>query len=268
MDQQMSVADMIRSAQSRYGESQAGIAAQIERSPRLVRKILAGQISGENYRTAVTELYTSGRVTTRTPRARTKSGQVRKVRAKASTGSKSAVPPDTRGMNAPKVPRGKFEEDTQLLQGGNRIHTVTGPKTKDSKGRKAFFDSVTADVRKTTRSQARADKRMKFQVTVQDSKTGERHTYQMGSKSGYHASDILADVRTQHGGSIESWMNQQVENIRAGGGSPEISMSQASIVGVSATTFQADRTKGTRREEDAAGIRRGPGSRYRFGGWK
>ena len=99
---------------------------------------------------------------------------------------------------------------------------------------------------------------MKVRAVVESKDGTSRFYVNLGSKSGYHASDVLSDVRTDHGGDFEAWANDQMQKAgasKAGSSAPE-AMGDYSIVSMQVTSFEASRTKPERIAQDAAGTRR------------
>ena len=171
----MSISDLVIQTKKAYGLSWQGLADQFGRSEKMMRKLASGQSSGESYRTALTQLYTSGQVQTGVPRRRDKSGKMVKVRSKAGTGSKSATPAfDTRGAPAPKVGRNVYARKHVILPGNNRAATVTMPKSSRSSNRARAWNDVKTDLTSLSRAQAKTDKRLSPRVLVESSNGKDR----------------------------------------------------------------------------------------------
>ncbi|MDO5663130.1 MAG: hypothetical protein Q4G40_10570 [Brachybacterium sp.] len=253
MTEQMSMADLVAKTKSAYGMTWAEMGRQMGRSERMMRKIARGETSGESYRTSLTELYTRGQVETLTPRRRGKDGTLARVRSKRGATAKSVTPTDTRGRRAPTAPRGRFSVTTRHMAAGGRLDQVEMPKTARSQGRTKGWNAVKDALYRTTAaaSQRHGDKRVAFTVTYQDP-DGTRRQVPVGQKGGYHASDVVSDIRTKHGGDVESWVSSQASGVYS-------DMAKGSIVGVQMNTSDATRSKDQRRAEDAAGTRRGKG---------
>ncbi|WP_269929321.1 hypothetical protein [Kocuria massiliensis] len=232
-----SVAELINRSMSRYGLSKAEIARMIDRSPRIVTKIQRGELAGggENYRAAFEELADTGSTEVSIPRARTKSGRLRKVRAASGAEATSRTPRKGSYSHpkrvSPKKPAGSkktarrprpkprpFAQQSTDLGDNNRLYQVQGPPSPGSKGRNQMFSGIRDDIRRTARNQRHEDKRMKFTVQLRDKKTKQISTVMLGAKRGYHASDVLADIRTEHGGNVEDWLKSQVQSRRPGAG--------------------------------------------------
>lgn len=242
MSDQLSMADLVKRTKKAYGMTWKEMADQLGRSDRMIRKIANGETSGETFRTSITELYEKGQVETLTPRRRTKSGELARVRSKKGAPQKSVVPVDTRGKRAPNVPRGKYSFKTTHLPAGNRIHEIEMPKTRGSQGRKRGLQAFDNTMLKITKSQAHADKRVKLRITVED-QDGNRRRYEVGSKSGFHASDVRSDIRQDHEGDAEGWLRHQLDYVYPDTGT-------FSIVGVEINEHNAVRTKEVRKQED------------------
>lgn len=247
----MSMAELVTKTKETYGMTWAEMGQQMGRSDRMIRKIARGETSGESFRASMTELYTKGQVETLTPRRRGKDGTLARVRSKRGSAQKSFRPTDTRGKRAPTQQRGRFSHQVRHMPEGGRLHAVELPKTKGSQGRKRGLEAIRSSMYRITsaQSQRHADKRVRMTVTYQDA-DGGRYQVPIGSKSGYHASDVLSDIRAKHGGSVESWISSQAHAVYADMGSD-------SIVGVQMNEHTATRTKDERRTQDAAGTRRG-----------
>lgn len=254
--EQLSIQELVQRSKEAYGLTWADMGHQLGRSEKMLRKLAKGQSPGENYRESLTELYEAGQVKHLTPRRRRKDGKLAPVRAKNSSETKSVSPVDTKGERAPSVKRGRFRHEIQNMAGGNRITTTEMPKSPGSLGRKKGWESVRDELRRVSKSQAKKDKRVKVKIVL-EANDGERRIVSIGSKSGYHASDILTDVRTLHGGNMESWVNDQLQRIgnRPGSSVPE-DLAGFRVVQMEQTSFDASRTKVERREQDATGRRR------------
>lgn len=247
MTDQLPMAELVKRTKEAYGLTWKEMADQLGRSDRMIRKIAYGETSGESFRTSITELYEKGQVETLTPRRRTKSGQLARVRSKKGARNKSVVPVDTRGKRAPRVPRGKYSFSTTHLPAGNRLHEIEMPRT-GKVGRQRGLDAFDKTMLKVTRSQARADKRVKLSLTVEDPH-GNRRRYEVGSKSGFHASDVRADIRTDHAGDAEGWLRTQLNHVYPDTGNYR-------IVGIEINEHNAVRTKEVRKQEDQDRTRR------------
>lgn len=245
---QKSMAELISETKATYGMTWAEMGQQLGRSDRMIRKIARGETSGESFRQSVTELYDRGQVEHLPPRRRTKDGKLAKIRSKRGAEQKSVTPTDTRGRPAGRVKRGRFAHTTTVLREGNRLHRIEMPRSPRSEGRKKGLKAFDDTMLKISRSQARADKRVKVSVTVQDSQ-GQRRQYQIGSKSGFHASDVRSDIRSDHNGQVEGWIQRQLDAVYPDTGS-------YSVVALDINEHRSSRPKEVRKQEDFARTRR------------
>ncbi|UVJ37798.1 hypothetical protein [Arthrobacter sp. CJ23] len=125
------------------------------------------------------------------------------------------------------------------------------PKSARAKGRLAGIGELHQRLLSISRSQARHDKRVKLQVIYRTD--GRGRVMEIGSKSGYHASDILSDVRDLHGGDMTSWiLSQSRERYE------NLDLKKSPLVSVTMTVFNAVRTKPARKAQDAAGTQPAP----------
>lgn len=247
MNDELSMSELVIRTKQAYNMTWREMGEQLGRSERMIRKIARGETSGESYRKSVTELYTAGHVDTLTPRRRAKDGHLVPVRAKRGAKQNTRVPEDTRGRRAGAVRRGRFAQSTTNLPDGNRLHHIEMPRSK-GKGRQKGMDAFNSEMLKITRSQARKDKRVKLTLTVEDSH-GERRQYQVGSKSGFHASDVRSDIRSDHGGSADDWFQRQLSAVY-----PDLGTQR--VVAIDINEHTAVRTKEVRKREDANRTRR------------
>lgn len=255
----MSTAELVTRCKSAYGLSWKTLGEAFGRSERMMRKIANGETSGESFRPALRQLYSTGQVTSGVPRRRDKSGKMVKVRSSSKSGTKSAAPKfDTRGTPAPKQGRNMFKAKMTYLPGNNRSAVVNMPKSKYSPNRGKGWEAVKGSLTSLSRSQHHTDKRIKPRILVESSDGKDRKWVQLGDKSGYHLSDAVKDVRTRHGGSWESWTQDQLNKVSqapAGSSAPE-SMAGYSVVGFNYQSHDAQRSKAERQAQDAAGTRR------------
>lgn len=247
-EEMMSMADLVKTTKETYGLTWKDMANQLGRSDKMIRKIATGETSGESFRRSITELYERGEVEHMTPRRRSKDGGLARVRSKSGAEQKSFIPEDTRGRRVEPVKRGRYSHTTTALAEGNRLHHIEMPKTPNSQGRKKGLAAIDRVLLQITKSQARRDKRVKFNVTVEDAE-GNRRLLEIGSKSGFHASDVRSDMRTDHGGSAEKWLDDEVNKVYR-------DLGTFTVVSVDINEFSAVRDKTTRKQEDAARTRR------------
>lgn len=248
------IAELVHRIKTTYHTSNRELANLIGRSEKLIRNLHHGKTPGENYRRTLTELYNTGTITHLTPRRRTKEGKLIRIRTKAGTHKTSITPTDTRGGRAPNKTRGRYRHTTQLLTNGGRIHTTEMPPSPRAKGRAKGFKTVHDTLIKITRSQAHADKRVTPTITVQDP-NGTRRELRIGTKDGYHASDILTDINHDHHGDTEAWAQQQLTHVYGSDNSK--------IVTITLNEHTATRTKAQRKQQDATGTRRRTWNAYK-----
>ncbi|WP_432570885.1 hypothetical protein [Kineococcus sp. SYSU DK005] len=211
-----------------YGMSIAEIAHELNRSPRMVRKIVRGETSGEAYRTTLTELVDTGRATTRPARRRDRTGQVVPVRAPrgattttvrpAEQAPAPAAPPPAAGAGptgrrrrtgqpgtgtaqptTPAVP----PQSTTYLPGGARQHSVRVPQR--GRDREAGRQQVAAWLRAAARGQRAGRKNVRFTVHLTDGRA-----VTVGDKGGYAVSAALARSRAE-GQDPFAWLNEEIQ---------------------------------------------------------
>lgn len=227
--EQPSVGAMLRELRGR-GVQMAELGRMLDRSPRMIRKILEGKTSGESYREAVTELHTRGTVSTPPPRRTTADGQVVPVRGHGGTLTSPAVhpaPTPAAEEGAGERPaRGRFTEKTTVLPGGARMIEVTAPKTKGAVGRDQANDAFVSAVRRGAQGQRWDTKRVKFQVETSDGRS-----FPVGDKWGYAVSDVLGNA---HGfaGDAMGWLKKQAEHRYTG-----MERAGVTVTGVTMTVY-------------------------------
>lgn len=177
------------------------IANELQRDPRMVSKILRGETSGEAYRKTLTELVNTGSASTVPARRRRKDGSVVPVRAAG--GEKSTTPPDTGGRYVAQPKRGAYSTRTSYMPEGGRIHEITLPKTKGTKGRGEGTQEILRRARSAAKSQAWGQKNVKFELTFANGRVME-----VGSKGGYPVSDFLRKSK-EFGNDAISWLMDQ-----------------------------------------------------------
>lgn len=257
-DDQLSPAELIQRVRSAYNLTWAELGAAMNRSPRMMQKVARGETSGESYRAALTELHESGSISKAPPRRRNAAGKIVPVRAKRGAKNPTVVPKDTR-RRAPSL--SKHTSTTTHLPDGNRIHHIQLPKTQGSKERIAGLKDLRAKIVNVARGSSHQDKRVHLRATV-DIGGGRTRTFDVGSKAGYLAGDVVADVRDRNGGDMGAWVASQVGDRYA-----QDAVKQGQLVGLTMTTFNAARPKAVRVAQDEAGVRRWGrrGGRTRWG---
>ncbi|NAZ78392.1 hypothetical protein GTQ99_23715, partial [Kineococcus sp. T13] len=86
-----SAADLVAELRA-YGMSVAEIAHELQRSPRMVRKVVRGETSGQLYLSTLRELVEGGRARSRPPRRRGRDGAPVRVRARREAAEPTRVP--------------------------------------------------------------------------------------------------------------------------------------------------------------------------------
>lgn len=204
------------------------IADELQRSPRMVRKVVNGEAPGRTYRATLLELATTGTTTTVPPRRRGKSGSLVPVRTKRGAETKSAVPVDTGGRYTADRQGGRLRSTT-YLGGGGRMHDLRIPKGPQAKGRGVASDEITQTVRSAAKGQARdTQKLIKTRVTYSNGRVMEVNEY--------NASTMLKRIH-EHGGSALDWLRNENANRYS-----NLDVSKDTITGVSLTVYDAPKT--------------------------
>jgi len=220
------------------GVSNAEIAAELQRDPRMVRKVLNGETTGAAYRATLIELATTGRASTVPPRRRSNDGRVVRVRAKAGATEKSVTPADTGGRYTVSKQGGRFTSTT-YLGGGGRQHEIHMPKGKTAKGRATATDEIVAKVRSAARGQsADTQKRIRMQLTFANGRVMEVNDY--------NASSLLNRINTAKreatpwggNGDALGWLAAQTAERYA-----NLDVAKVPVTGVTMTVYDAPRTE-------------------------
>lgn len=185
-DEQLSVGDMLR-IQRGQGVTVTEIARMLDRSPRMVNKILRGETSGEAYRAAVTQLHERGQITTPPARRRSADGSLVAVRGAAGQVVTPVEPPR-------RAKPGRFSEQMTPMAGGARQYRFTAPKTRDAKGRERANTTIVSRLRSAAKGQRWDRKKVKFDITLSNG-----HSMLVGSKHGYQVSTVLGRSRAYQG---------------------------------------------------------------------
>jgi hypothetical protein len=246
---EMTPQELVVHLKETYGYTWKEFGERMGRSEKMLRKVATGQSRGESYRQSLTELYNAGEVTHMPSRRRAKDGHIVPVRAKAGAAGKTVVPEETGGTFTHVPARGAFHSTVTDFPEGGRQYSVEMPKTARAKGRHAGIEELRRRLVTISKSQARQDKRVKLQVVYRTD--GRGRVMDIGSKSGYHASDILNDVKNLHGGDMTAWIVSQSQERYA-----NLDVKKSPVVSVTMTVFNAVRTKPVRKEQDARGTRR------------
>lgn len=254
---QLSPAELVVRVREAYGLTWGELAAAMSRSERMMRKVARGETSGEAYRAALTELHETGAVSKAPARRRNAAGKLVPVRAKAGARKRTRVPRDA-GRGASLT---RHSTRVTHLPDGNRIVQIQLPKTVGSPERGAGLYAARMTVVNVARGSSRQDKRVHLRATV-DVGGGRTRTFDVGSKGGYLAADVVTDVRDRNGGDMGAWIASQMGDRYA-----QDAVKQGQLVGLSLTTFNAVRSKEERQAQDEAGVRRWNrrGGRTRWG---
>jgi transcriptional regulator with XRE-family HTH domain len=182
------------------GLSVSEIAGELQRSPRMIRKVLNGETSGAVYRASLLELARTGQTTTVPPRRRSRSGDLVRVRSKAGAAEPTVVPQDTGGRYTPNRQGGRLRTTT-YLGGGGRQHELQIPKGKTAKGREQANSEILHRVRSAARGQARDTQQMiKARITYANGRVMEVKEY--------NASTMLKRIN-DHGGGALGWFRDE-----------------------------------------------------------
>lgn len=223
-----SAQDLVRYLRGR-GISTAEIAAELHRSPRMVRKILNGETSGALYQSTLEELANTGRASSVPPRRRLKSGGLVPVRAKAGAKEKTVVPDDPGGRYTPARQGGAMQTSTTYMAEGGRQVELRLPKGKTAKGRTLADAEIVRQIRNAAKGQAR-DNQKKIRATL---------TFANGrvmAMNDYNASTMLQRVN-EAGGSALEWMRGESKNRYV-----NLDVSREAITGVTLTVFDESKT--------------------------
>jgi hypothetical protein len=241
-------ADLIADLRA-YGLSVSEIARELGRSPRMIRKVVQGESSGQLYVPALNELVQTGRTQAPPARRRGRDGELMRVRAprgaseatrrpEEGAGSQQAgaagEPPSPAGGERPSAPGGRagrpggFSDSTTYLPGGVRQHTVTAPRSEGS-GRERARQGLLGALRRAARSQRGGRKNVRFRVTLQNGTTVE-----VGAKGGYAVSKALARSRSE-GDDPFAWLAGEVADRQYL--QKALAREDLNIVGVEATIY-------------------------------
>lgn len=224
------------------GLSVSEIAGELQRSPRMIRKVLNGETSGSVYRASLLELARTGQTSTIPPRRRGRSGQLVRVRNKAGAAEATVVPQDTGGRYTQDRQGGRLRTTT-YLGGGGRQHDLQIPKGRAAKGRQQANTEILQRVRGAARGQARDTQQMiKARVTYANGRVMEVKEY--------NASTMLKRIN-DHGGDALSWFRD--EN---GKRYTNLDVSEQPITGVTMTVYGKSKTQEYDRQKSRGRQRR------------
>ncbi|MDR2256182.1 MAG: hypothetical protein LBE25_09315 [Arthrobacter sp.] len=201
-------ADLIISAREKFGLSIKDVAESLGRSPRMIRKVLSGESSGAAYVEALQYLNVKGTVREAPERRRNKAGKLVPVRVHESDADKAKriaegvekAPTAVPGFKPPA----RFGHKVIYGRDGNRIYeSVMKPGSKPSQQR--FSKQLVSDLRSIAKSQRTKDKRISFSM-----RTSDGQEINIGMKSGYFSSDVLARVKNEFGGDVNAFLVDQI----------------------------------------------------------
>lgn len=217
------------------GLSNSEIAGELQRSPRMVRKILNGETSGLLYTNTLRELANTGRTTSATPRRRRADNTLVPVRAPRGSATKSVVPEDNWGRYSGKQQGGRLRSTT-YMGGGGRQHELSIPKGKTSKGRQAANAEILSSVRAAAVGQARDNQKLvRATLTYANGRVMEINAY--------NASTMLQRIHESGGEPLE-WLRQESEQRYT-----NLDVSKQPITGVTLTVYEAPKTQQYFREQ-------------------
>ena len=202
-DEQRSAQDLIRYLRGR-GITNAEIASELHRSPRMVRKILNGETSGTLYREALEELASTGRMTKVPPRRRRKDGSIAPVRGKRGTPAKSVIPEEVGGTYTEGKQGGRLRVDVGFMAEGGRHIQMRIPKSRTAKGRDQANAELIKQVRNAAKGQSRDNqKQVTAHLTFSNGRVMEVNTY--------NASTMLKRIN-EAGGDALGWFQGESKN--------------------------------------------------------
>lgn len=229
MADQQSAQDLVRFLRGR-GVTTSEIAAELRRSPRMVRKILNGETSGALYRDTLEELASTGRVTKVPPRRRLKDGSLMPVRGKAGAESKTVIPEDPGGRYTEDRQGGRMQISTTYMAEGGRQIDAKVPKGRTAKGRAQANVDLVQMIRNAAKGQAKdKQKQITARVTFANGRQMEVNTY--------NASTMLKRVN-EAGGDTLGWLARESELRYV-----NLDVSEVPITGVTLNVVQVPKTE-------------------------
>lgn len=200
---------------------------ELERDPRMVRKVLEGETPGLPYLQTLRELVDHGQADTRPPRRRNKAGAI--VRVRGAEGSASVVPADTGGRYTDEKQGGRYVK-TAYGRDGVRIVNTRIPKGKNTKGRATATTDLLDSIRSAARGQSKTtQKRVTMRVTFANGRTMEVNDY--------NASTLLDRVKTHGEKDVLNWITNQM-----GQRYSNLDTSAQAITGVTLNVYSKERT--------------------------
>lgn len=229
MADEQSAQDLVRFLRGR-GVTTSEIAAELRRSPRMVRKILNGETSGALYRDTLEELASTGRVTKVPPRRRLKDGSLMPVRGKAGAESKTVIPEDPGGRYTENPQGGRMQISTTYMAEGGRQIDAKIPKGRTAKGRTQANVDLVQMIRNAAKGQAKdKQKQITARVTFANGRQMEVNTY--------NASTMLKRVN-EAGGDTLGWLARESELRYV-----NLDVSEVPITGVTLNVTQVPKTE-------------------------
>lgn len=189
--------DLVRDLR-RNGVTVSEIADVLQRSPRMVRKVLNGESSGALYRGALQELASTGRTDKIPPRRRSKDGSVVKIRGKRVDGEEHSVTPtDSGGRYTDAKQGGRVKFERGFMAEGGRMLEAKIPKGKTAKGRGIANQELLVNLRRAAQGQAGPNqKKVTTRVTFANGRIMEVKEY--------NASTMLKRINAA-GGDALAW---------------------------------------------------------------
>lgn len=232
--------ELLRELRGR-GITNTEIAGELGRDPRMIRKVLNGETSGNAYRGALYELATTGRVTSQPARRRGRDGTLVKVRAGRDAKTKTVTPEDRSGRYTNERQGGRFRSTT-YLGGGGRQHELHVPKGNTAKGRQDATKHLIDTIRSASRGQAHdTQKRIRATLTFANGRVME--------VKDYNASTLLDRVNHASNGDALTWLTEQTAERYA-----NLDTSKTPITGITLTVYETPKSDQYRRN---AASRRG-----------
>lgn len=243
VDEKRSAQDLVRLLRGR-GITMSELAAELHRSPRMIRKILNGETSGALYRETLEEIANTGRASKIPPRRRLKDGSLMPIRGKVSDGQdRTVIPEDPGGRYTSDRQGGRMQISTTFMSEGGRIIEARIPKGKTAKGRITANEQLVKVIRGAARSQAgRKQKQITARVTFANGRQMEVNTY--------NASTMLQRIH-EDGGDTLGWLARE-----AGNRYINLNTADVPITGLTLNVVDVPKTDAYHRESAAGRTRR------------
>lgn len=206
------------------GYSYAAIGRQVGRDGSLIRQIGIGAKPGLNLQESLTQLASTGEVTTPPFRRTTSSGTIARVRGtrgaeaiiptppvgqRVRTLTPSTAQPKALRKTKPTGQRNTLSHQHNQLPNGRELHRVTVPKNNQAANRKAGSNIVADAVAKAAAAGRRISGTVWAEVTRKDG-SKDRIPVEIGGKGGYSAQSVRDAVSSTTGGAF-SWLTGQVD---------------------------------------------------------